>query len=113
MVMALFMGMCRSDPQYSAVNGREAKYTRLGYMTRLSRLHTLDPPFSISFSEEQSFSTPDPKQENNQGTPDKVAGTSSIPTCDKFAQLELEARQGKVTDHMRDKYAKNRHKIEA
>jgi hypothetical protein len=44
MVMALFRGMRRPDPKYSAVSVREAKYTRLGYMTRLSRLHTLGPP---------------------------------------------------------------------
>jgi hypothetical protein len=55
MIMALFRGMHRPDPLYSAVSVREAKYTRLGYRTRLSRLHILDPPFSISFFEEQSF----------------------------------------------------------
>jgi hypothetical protein len=30
MVMAFFRGMHRSDPQYSAVSVREAKYTYLG-----------------------------------------------------------------------------------
>jgi hypothetical protein len=30
-----------------------------------------EPPFSISFSEERQFSTPDPKKENNKGTLDK------------------------------------------
>jgi type IV secretory pathway TrbD component len=44
MVMALFRAMFRSDPQYLAVSVREAKYTCLGYRTKLSRLHTLDPP---------------------------------------------------------------------
>jgi hypothetical protein len=43
MIMALFRGMRCPDPQYLAVNVRETKYTRLEYMTRLSRLHTLDP----------------------------------------------------------------------
>jgi hypothetical protein len=43
MIMALFRVICHSDPQYSVVSIREAKYTRLGYRTRLSRLHTLDP----------------------------------------------------------------------
>jgi hypothetical protein len=61
MVMVLFGGMCRPDPQYSVVSVREAKYTCLGYRTRLSRLHTLDPPFSISFSEEQSFGNTRPQ----------------------------------------------------
>jgi hypothetical protein len=56
MVMALFKGMLHSDSQYLAVSGREAKYICLGYRTRLSRMHTLDPPFTISFSEEQPFS---------------------------------------------------------
>jgi hypothetical protein len=56
MVMALFRGMCRLDPSYLAVIIREAKYICLGYRTRLSSLHTLDPPYSISFSEEQPFS---------------------------------------------------------
>jgi hypothetical protein len=41
--MALLMDMCRPDPQYLAASVREAKCTRLGYGTRLSRLHTLDP----------------------------------------------------------------------
>jgi hypothetical protein len=61
MVMALFRGMCRPDPQYSVVNVREARYTHLGYMTRLSRLHTLDPSFSIRFSEEQPFGNTGPQ----------------------------------------------------
>jgi hypothetical protein len=52
MVMALFRGMCHPDLKYSAVSVREAKYTCLGHRTRLSMLHTLDAPFSISFSEE-------------------------------------------------------------
>jgi hypothetical protein len=47
--------MRHPDLQYSAVNVREAKYTCLGYMIRLSRLHTLDSLFSISFFKEQSF----------------------------------------------------------
>jgi hypothetical protein len=57
MVMTLFSGMCRPDSQYSTVSVREAKYTHLRYMTRLSRLHTLDPPpLALAFSDEQSFS---------------------------------------------------------
>jgi hypothetical protein len=47
-------------PQYSAVSVREAKYTRLRYRTRLSRLHTLDHPFNISFSKEQPFGNTKP-----------------------------------------------------
>jgi hypothetical protein len=55
MVMGLFRGMSRLDLQYSVVSIREAKYARLGYMTRLSRLHTLKPSFGISFFKEQPF----------------------------------------------------------
>jgi hypothetical protein len=61
MVMTLFRGMHRPDPQYSAVSICEAKYTRLGYRTRLNRLHTLDPPFNISFSKEQPFGNTGPQ----------------------------------------------------
>jgi hypothetical protein len=61
MVMALLRGMHHLDSQYSVVNINEAKYTRLGYMTRLSRLHTLVPPFCINFSEEQSFDNTRPQ----------------------------------------------------
>jgi hypothetical protein len=43
MVMALFRGMHRPYPRYSTVSFREAKYTRLGYRIRLSRLHALTP----------------------------------------------------------------------
>jgi hypothetical protein len=53
--MALFKGMHRPDPSYSDVSVSELKYTCLGYRTRLSRMHTLNPPFSISFFEEKPF----------------------------------------------------------
>jgi hypothetical protein len=33
-------------------------------------------------------------------------GTSSRPACDRIAQLILEVRQEKITDHMRGEYAK-------
>jgi hypothetical protein len=44
MVMDLLRVVCRPDPQYSPDSFRKAKCTRLGYGTRLSKLHTLDPP---------------------------------------------------------------------
>jgi hypothetical protein len=53
--------MCHPDPQYLASSVREVKCTRLGYKTRLSRLHTLDPPISIVFSEEQPSSNIGPR----------------------------------------------------
>jgi hypothetical protein len=52
MIMALFRGMHRLGPLYSGVSVREVKYTRLWYMTRLGRLHALDPLCSITFFEE-------------------------------------------------------------
>jgi hypothetical protein len=59
MVMALLRGMRHSDHQYSAISVREAKYTRFGYMTKL---HTLDLSFSISFFEKKkSFGNTGPQ----------------------------------------------------
>jgi hypothetical protein len=61
MVMVLLRGMRRPDPQYLAASVREAKCTCLGYGTRLGRLHTLDPPFSITFPGEQPFGNTGPQ----------------------------------------------------
>jgi hypothetical protein len=61
MVMVLFRCMCRPDPQYSTVRVREVKYTRLGYMTRLSRLHTLHPNLSLAFLRSIHSAAPDPE----------------------------------------------------
>jgi hypothetical protein len=41
--MVLLRGMHHPDSQYLAVSVREVKCTRLGYETRLSRLHSLEP----------------------------------------------------------------------
>jgi hypothetical protein len=59
MVMVLLRGMCRSEPQYLAANIREAKCTRLGYETRLSRLHTLDPLLTLAFPRSNHSTTID------------------------------------------------------
>jgi hypothetical protein len=67
-----------SGPQYSAVSVREAKCTYLGYGTRLSRLHTMDPPLALVFSRSSHSTIPDPEQENNQWTLDK----SQVPQLD-------------------------------
>jgi hypothetical protein len=61
MVIVLFRGMCRSDPQYLAVSVREAKCARLWYGTRLSRIHTLDPPLALAFLRSIHSTTPDPE----------------------------------------------------
>jgi hypothetical protein len=44
MVMDLLRVVHHPDLQYLAGSIREVKCTCLGYGTRLSRLHTLDPP---------------------------------------------------------------------
>jgi hypothetical protein len=77
--LALVRGMCHSDLQYSAASVREVKYTRLGYRTRLSRLHTLDPPLALTFLRNSHPATSDTEQENNQMTPDK----SQVPQADQ------------------------------
>jgi hypothetical protein len=64
MLIDLFRGMRHSDLHYSAVSVREAKYTRLGYRTRLSRVHTLDPPppnLALAFLGSSHSATLDPK----------------------------------------------------
>jgi hypothetical protein len=61
MVMALFMGMHRPDPQYLAVSVKEVKYTRLGYRIRLSRVHTLDPHLALAFLKSSHSTTLDPE----------------------------------------------------
>jgi hypothetical protein len=65
MVMVLLGGICHPDPQYLAVNIREVKCTRLGYGTRLSRLHTLDASLALAFRRSSHSATVDFKQENN------------------------------------------------
>jgi hypothetical protein len=72
MVMALFRGMFRPDPQYSVISVREIKYTRLEYRTRLNRLHTLYPHLALAFLRSSHSVTLYPEQENYQGTSDKL-----------------------------------------
>jgi hypothetical protein len=70
--MVLLWGMRRPDPQYLAASVRVAKYTRLEYGTRLSKLHTLDPLLALAFLMSSHSTTADSGQENNQETPDKL-----------------------------------------
>jgi hypothetical protein len=77
--MDLFRGMCHPDPQYLAVNVKEAKCTCLGYETRLIRLHTLDRQLGLAFLRSSHSATADPKEENNQGTPDKPQVPQVVP----------------------------------
>jgi hypothetical protein len=79
MVMVLIRGIHRPDPQYLVVSVREAKCTRIGYGTRLSRLHTLDPPLALVFSRTGHSATADSEQENNQETLDKLQVTQAEP----------------------------------
>jgi hypothetical protein len=80
MVMVLLKGMCRPDTQYLAASIREVKYTHLGYGTRLSRVHTLDPPLALAFSRSSHLVTADSEQENNQETPDKLQVPQADPS---------------------------------
>jgi hypothetical protein len=48
------------------------KYTRLGYRTGLSRLHTLDLHLALAFLRSSHSATADPEKENNQGILDKL-----------------------------------------
>jgi hypothetical protein len=59
--MAMFGGMCRPDPQYTTASAREAKCTHLGYGTRLSRLHTLDPTVALAFAGSSRSAIVDPE----------------------------------------------------
>jgi hypothetical protein len=61
-----------SGPQYLAASVMEAKCTCLGYGTRLSRLHTLDPPLVLAFLRSSHSAIADSEQENNQENPDKL-----------------------------------------
>jgi hypothetical protein len=72
MIMVLLRSMRPQDPQYLVVSVRGAKCTHLGYETRLSRLHTLDPPLALAFPRSSHSATADSEQENNQETPDKL-----------------------------------------
>jgi hypothetical protein len=72
MVMVLLKGMCHSDPQYLAASVWETKCTQLGYETRLSRLHILDPLLALVFLRSSHSATTDSEKENNQETPDKL-----------------------------------------
>jgi hypothetical protein len=72
MVMDLLRVMRHLYPRYLASSVREVKCTHLGYGTRLSRLHTPDPPLVLAFTRGSRSATRDPKQKNIQGTPDRL-----------------------------------------
>jgi hypothetical protein len=85
---------------------REAKCTRLGYRTRLSRLYTLDPPLALVFLRSCHSATPDPGQENNQMTSDKSHVPQADPPVTGLHNSNQRRDREKVTDHMMNKYAK-------
>jgi hypothetical protein len=72
MVMVLLRGMHRPDPQYLAASITEAKCTCLGYGSRLSRLHTLDPLLALAFLRSSHSAIAISELENNQETLDKL-----------------------------------------
>jgi hypothetical protein len=53
----LAQGHVSSGPQYLATSIREAKCTCLGYETRLSRLHILEPPLALAFPRSSHLAT--------------------------------------------------------
>jgi hypothetical protein len=114
MVMDLLRVVRHPDPWYLAGSVRETKCTRLGYGTRLSRLHTLDPTLALAFPRGSHSATRDLGQKNNQGTSDR----SHVPQADLSAtrlhNSDKKWDREKATDHIRVKICKkNRHKIEA
>jgi hypothetical protein len=101
------------DDGSSVLSVREMKCTRLGYRTRLSRLHTLDPPISLGFSEEPPSSNIEPEQENNQETQNKSHVLQTDPRTTGLHNSNQRREKEKAIDHMRVKTYKNRHKTEA
>jgi hypothetical protein len=99
-------------PVLNCDNVREAKCTRLRYRTKLSRLYTLDPPLALAFLRSSHSTTPDPGQENNQRTPDKSHVPQADPPVIGLHNSNQMRDREKVTDHMRDKYAKRDIKLE-
>jgi hypothetical protein len=91
---------------------REAKCTRLGYGTRLSRLYTLDPLLALAFPRSSHSATLDFEQKNNQWTSDKLHVPQVDPPVTGLHNLNQRRDREKVTDHMRDKYAKSDIKLE-
>jgi hypothetical protein len=87
MIMVLLRGMRRPDPQYLAISVREAKCTRLGYETRLSRLHTLEPSLALVFPRSSHSATTDSEQENNQETFDKLQVPQADPPVTRLHNL--------------------------
>jgi hypothetical protein len=61
MVIGLLRGMRHLAPQYLAGSVREVECARLGYETRLSRLHTLDPSLALAFPRSCHLATRDPR----------------------------------------------------
>jgi hypothetical protein len=106
-MVVLFGGMCCPDPPYTAASVREVRCTRLGYRTRLSRLHTLDPPpLALAFPRSSHPATSDPEQENNQGTPDKSQVPQANPPTTGLHNSNQRQDKEKVIDHMSIKIRK-------
>jgi hypothetical protein len=75
-------------------------------------LHTLDPPLVLAFLRSSHPATLDPEQENNQEIRDKSqVSQADMPTTGLHNSNQRRDKE-KVTDYMRVKIRKNRHKIE-
>jgi hypothetical protein len=111
MVIGLLRGMRRSDSQYLAGTIREAKFTSLGYETRLSSPHP--PPLPLAFPRSSHSKTRDPKQENNQGTQGRSHVPQAGPPTLRLHNSDQKRDREKVIDRMRVKIHKNKYKTEA
>jgi hypothetical protein len=72
MIIPLVRGVDRLGCQYLTGSIREAKCTRLGYRTRLSRLLTLDPPSPLAVPRGYHLAAHNPDQEKNHVTIGRV-----------------------------------------
>jgi hypothetical protein len=66
-VLDLLRGVRHLGPQYLVDSVREVECARLGYMTRLSRLHIPDPPLRIAFLKGGHLATRDPSRKIAKG----------------------------------------------
>jgi hypothetical protein len=75
-------------------------------MTRLSRLHTSDPPLAIAFPRGGHLATWDLKQKNNQGIPNRSHVPQTDPLAIRLHNLDKKRDREKATNHMKVKIRK-------
>jgi hypothetical protein len=105
MVMTLFRGMCYPGPQYSVAIALGMHMLRV--RNQAKQIVHSGPLLVLAFSRSSHSAIPDPEQENNQMTPDKSQVPQADPSMTGLHNSNQRQDREKVTDHMRDKYAKN------